>query len=994
MSAMTHHSEERDIRGARAVRDGESRRNVMTERTWIVPSLAFVAIWACVALGASPAWAQEVPCNNTTEFPCGYQIEQLSLQKAPALFQFQSRVAQAKLPLGDATFQTVVVKLLRGSDVLCIEQIPNVEVQGSVLNLTIGQNMSCELAEVIAENANLAFQICLGGPANCLKPIELSTTPYAIKATYASLAQQAQRANVAGQASYAHRATADRDMFLRKKLGAGYFDFYTHPGKDATELYDGAAYQPYEDGGFIQWTPVRDTQALRMHIVGKDQGTDQLRRLDELVLASRLTRATGDLLVQPDADGQGLVVTAQGLHVVGGSDIAGTLLVTEDVTAESTLDVLGHAQVLQTLTVAQQATVTAGGLHVTGASDIAGELLVTGGLRVQSGMEVTGDCDVDGLLTVTEAQVNVGLVVDGTGTIATLSAGEATIDGLLTATQATVTGAATVGGALDVLGALGVGGPTVFTGHVTFEGGVTEPAGAADMRYVLAEGEQRDLTFGGLLAMNAGAVLGGDLDVGGHQLLNFRFQAAGGPPVPCEAPTEGFFYLDTVEQAVMICVGGEYKKLGGDECGDGYFEPTEQCDDGNLTPGDGCSAACLLELGWLCTDMHVQPTTCETVCGDGWIRDAEQCDDGDTEPGDGCDDQCQIVDPWTCSGEPSVCLTVCGDGVIGNEEECDDGDLDPDDGCSPECVVEEGWGCEGEPSVCEPPCGDGTIGSSEECDDGDKDDGDGCSSECKIETGGWSCEGEPSVCFKPGSQTFGPHVNCATHTFTVPAGVHKITVELWGAEGSETGGVENNGGRGGYVKGDLAVEPGAVYWVGVGWQGGDVSGKNSFGGTFCAWSGGGLSALSPSYLSMSTLPADVLLVAGGGGGGGGHSDCDGGAGGWPNGGSGDKAYGSSAPGGKGGTQTAGGDGGYLQPISGTSGEPGTFGFGGASGGGATFGMGGGGNGWYGGGGGSKTDSSQLAGGGGGSSYYDSTAITNFSSQNGVRTGNGQAKISW
>src|SRR5262249_9737741 len=30
-------------------------------------------------------------------------------------------------------------------------------------------------------------------------------------------------------------------------------------------------------------------------------------------------------------------------------------------------------------------------------------------------------------------------------------------------------------------------------------------------------------------------------------------------------------------------------------CGNGVLEPTETCDDGNLTAGDGCSAACAVE---------------------------------------------------------------------------------------------------------------------------------------------------------------------------------------------------------------------------------------------------------------------------------------------------------------------------------------------------------------------------------------------------------------
>lgn len=38
----------------------------------------------------------------------------------------------------------------------------------------------------------------------------------------------------------------------------------------------------------------------------------------------------------------------------------------------------------------------------------------------------------------------------------------------------------------------------------------------------------------------------------------------------------------------------------GDGCGDGLLAQTEDCDDGNLDAGDGCSAACRVEPGFVC----------------------------------------------------------------------------------------------------------------------------------------------------------------------------------------------------------------------------------------------------------------------------------------------------------------------------------------------------------------------------------------------------------
>jgi cysteine-rich repeat protein len=119
-------------------------------------------------------------------------------------------------------------------------------------------------------------------------------------------------------------------------------------------------------------------------------------------------------------------------------------------------------------------------------------------------------------------------------------------------------------------------------------------------------------------------------------------------------------------------------------------------------------------------------------CGDGILVAGEQCDDGDLDPGDGCDAACQIEAGYQCSGAPSVC-TRCGDGILAPGEQCDDGDLDPGDGCDAACQIEPGHACAGVPSVCTPGCGDGMLGGSEECDDGNTAPGDGCAPHCTYE---------------------------------------------------------------------------------------------------------------------------------------------------------------------------------------------------------------------------------------------------------------------
>jgi cysteine-rich repeat protein len=126
-------------------------------------------------------------------------------------------------------------------------------------------------------------------------------------------------------------------------------------------------------------------------------------------------------------------------------------------------------------------------------------------------------------------------------------------------------------------------------------------------------------------------------------------------------------------------------------CGNGVVEGTEQCDDGNATGGDGCSADCDIE-----------------ECGDGILNQGEECDDFNTIDGDGCSSTCTI--------EPT---SKCGDGVLSGGEECDDGNNIDGDGCSSTCLVEK--------------CGDGVLNEGEACDDGNNIDGDGCSADCLIE---------------------------------------------------------------------------------------------------------------------------------------------------------------------------------------------------------------------------------------------------------------------
>ncbi|MDQ3036320.1 MAG: DUF4215 domain-containing protein [Myxococcota bacterium] len=126
----------------------------------------------------------------------------------------------------------------------------------------------------------------------------------------------------------------------------------------------------------------------------------------------------------------------------------------------------------------------------------------------------------------------------------------------------------------------------------------------------------------------------------------------------------------------------------GPVCGNGAVEAMEQCDDGNVLPGDGCGATCVRE----------------PYCGDGVVTGEEVCDDGNNRSNDGCRSDCR-------SNE------TCGNGVVDyvTGEVCDGGAM-----CTEDCRTLMG-------------CGDGTLTPPEECDDSNASRWDGCGADCRDE---------------------------------------------------------------------------------------------------------------------------------------------------------------------------------------------------------------------------------------------------------------------
>jgi len=251
----------------------------------------------------------------------------------------------------------------------------------------------------------------------------------------------------------------------------------------------------------------------------------------------------------------------------------------------------------------------------------------------------------------------------------------------------------------------------------------------------------------------------------------------------------------------------------------------------------------------------------------------------------------------------------------------------------------------------------------------------------------------------------------SVQTWTVPAGITTITIECWGAQGQ--GG---NGGLGGYAKGDLSVTPGQTINIYVG-------GQNGFNGGGLGYAAVPKNGGDASDVRLTgTALTDRVIVAGGGGAGGpadvgnyqgGHG---GGGNSGPNyaGGGAGQGYGGAggiggATGGTGNTSchaggaggggfTSGGDGSCNTCYTSTCGQDGSFGLGGN---GDTWetgicyssygGTAGGGGGYYG-GGGTSVGNCGTGAGGGGSSWTGT--LTNTSFMGGVKSGNGEIKISY
>ncbi|HET9955616.1 MAG TPA: hypothetical protein VFQ61_13975, partial [Polyangiaceae bacterium] len=255
---------------------------------------------------------------------CSFTISDNSIQKVPTLFKLQAQIAQAKIPVGDAVFTKLVVNIKSGNTVRCTESFDQVRVRSGVLNIEIGRNIQgCDLDTTVARYNDLTFQVCIGDSTseagNCLKPIQFSSVPYAIKASFASQAQESYRSEISARANYAQRLVADGTRLDQTKLGIGYYDFET-PGSGKLSLL--TAVNPTQSadvkGGFLQWTPV-DSANKFMNFSTKNPSTGNLEPFTKLLFHAGETNVWGKFSVVDTAAFQKEAVFGRGLSVLTGN---------------------------------------------------------------------------------------------------------------------------------------------------------------------------------------------------------------------------------------------------------------------------------------------------------------------------------------------------------------------------------------------------------------------------------------------------------------------------------------------------------------------------------------------------------------------------------------------------------------------------------------------------------------------------------------------------
>ena len=107
------------------------------------------------------------------------------------------------------------------------------------------------------------------------------------------------------------------------------------------------------------------------------------------------------------------------------------------------------------------------------------------------------------------------------------------------------------------------------------------------------------------------------------------------------------------DAGTLACDAGcMFDAAGCSKCGDGVLDPGEACDDGNDTPGDGCDAACALEICDPDGFYQVQGPAPAYTCCNGLVSVNVN---GFTLAGDGATITSSPSNPVAMTGAPTTC---------------------------------------------------------------------------------------------------------------------------------------------------------------------------------------------------------------------------------------------------------------------------------------------------------------------------------------------------
>ncbi len=142
--------------------------------------------------------------------------------------------------------------------------------------------------------------------------------------------------------------------------------------------------------------------------------------------------------------------------------------------------------------------------------------------------------------------------------------------------------------------------------------------------------------------------------------------------VDCDDYDTGFYdYFVTSTNCTMGCQNLDCcDKQRITLCGNGIIDSEEECDDGNLANGDGCSNTC--QVSYQCSDSADNDQDLLIDCQDP-----------------GCHTDNDPNNEATCipTIDDETDLSVCGNLIIESGEECDDGNLIETDGCASDCTI-------------------------------------------------------------------------------------------------------------------------------------------------------------------------------------------------------------------------------------------------------------------------------------------------------------------